>query len=255
MFFELLGFGLISASIKTARAAEPTVFTPQVGIPNSPFTQGEKYTFDKKSTQPIADYVRAIYKYAIGVVGILATVVMMIGGVMWIMSGGSPERAGEAKAWITASISGLVLTLCSYLILATVNPALVNFKITAVADVSEIKIGCCDSSFLNAAVEQENRCKMVSKDECADGSWKGEGLICSSSGSCITPPTTCCAFDYAVGVGYRGCRNGFENQNACNNSLSWTVTGFGIDFQENKQCKVTGRTGALGAYRDLYGCE
>lgn len=76
----------------------------------------------------IGEYIRAIYNYAIGIVGILATVVMMIGGIVWITAGGNQTRVGEAKAWIGASLSGLVLALASYTILAAVNPNLVNFQ-------------------------------------------------------------------------------------------------------------------------------
>jgi hypothetical protein len=140
LLMELFGANFILSTGHKVRAADAT-FTPQVGIPNSPFSQGKIYTFNTNSTKPIAEYIQSIYKYAIGIVGILATVVMMVGGVMWIMSGGNTTAASEAKAWISASLTGLVLTLCSYLILATVNPALTNFKITDVKQIKEI--GCC----------------------------------------------------------------------------------------------------------------
>jgi hypothetical protein len=53
---------------------------------------------------------------------------MMIGGIVWITAGGNQTRIGEAKAWIGASLSGLVLALTAYTILAAVSPALVSFK-------------------------------------------------------------------------------------------------------------------------------
>ncbi|MBI4779675.1 hypothetical protein HY797_04495 [Candidatus Falkowbacteria bacterium] len=117
-----------------SQAADPIKFTPQV--------QGLDYTFNASDTGTgnIARYVRAIYKYAIGIVGILAAVVLMIGGVMWIVAGGSSTMIGEAKAWIGASLTGLVLALLSYLILATVNPALVNFKTSGIQKVTELTI-------------------------------------------------------------------------------------------------------------------
>ncbi len=106
----------------------------------SPQVQGLDYTFNSsdKTTRNIANYVGAIYKYAIGIVGILAAVVLMIGGVMWIIAGGNATAIGEAKAWIGASLTGLVLALMSYLILATVNPNLVNFKIRAITSVKDM---------------------------------------------------------------------------------------------------------------------
>ena len=88
----------------------------------------------------IGEYIAGVYKYAIGIVGILAAVVLMIGGVMWIVAGGSATAIGEAKAWIGASLTGLVIALCSYLILYQVNPALVGFNglnITLVQKIDE----------------------------------------------------------------------------------------------------------------------
>src|SRR3989338_8098402 len=61
----------------------------------------------------------------------------MIGGVLWIVAGGNATRVGEAKAWIGAALTGLVLALTSYLILNTVNPALVNFKTTNIPGVEK----------------------------------------------------------------------------------------------------------------------
>jgi len=88
----------------------------------------------------IAEYIAGIYKYAIGIVGILATVVMMIGGVMWMMSGGNASTAGEAKSWITASLTGLIIALSSYMILYQVNPSLVIWDPLKLPVVKEFKI-------------------------------------------------------------------------------------------------------------------
>ena len=65
----------------------------------------------------IAEYIAGIYRYAIGIVGILSAVVLMIGGILWIVAGGSATMIGEAKAWIGASLTGLVIPLISVLIL------------------------------------------------------------------------------------------------------------------------------------------
>jgi hypothetical protein len=93
-------------------------FNPQIDIGVSGEVKGST----------IGDYIRAIYKFAIGAVGIVAAVVLMYGGVLWIMSAGNPERVGNAKGYITGAISGLVLALASWLILYMVNPELVNLR-------------------------------------------------------------------------------------------------------------------------------
>ena len=91
----------------------------------------------------IGEYIAGVYKYAIGIVGILAAVVLMVGGVLWIIAGGNATMIGEAKAWIGASLTGLVIALCSYLILYQINPALTIFQplgITQVAKAPEAEV-------------------------------------------------------------------------------------------------------------------
>ena len=124
--FQLACLFLIACP-ETTNAADTLKL--QVPIGDTP-----EIKFDS-TTKPIATYIKVIYKYAIGIVGILATVVMMYGGLLWIMAGGSPERVADAKSWIVASVTGLVLALTSSFILYTINPALVEFKITDVTNV------------------------------------------------------------------------------------------------------------------------
>jgi len=116
---------------------QPGDFTPQVELPG--------FNFDKNdsSTGNIANLIKAIYNYAIGIVGILAAVVLMVGGVLWIMAGGNATQIGEAKAWIGAALTGLVLALTSYLILNTVNPALVNLQTTDITKIGKLIKGSC----------------------------------------------------------------------------------------------------------------
>jgi hypothetical protein len=75
-------------------------YQPQVPIPGGP-----SGTIDQNS---IGRYISAIYRYGIGIVGILATVIMMVGGIIWITAGGSSEKIGSAKAWIGGALTGLI---------------------------------------------------------------------------------------------------------------------------------------------------
>lgn len=76
----------------------------------------------------IAEYIRGLYKYGLSIGTMLAILSMMIGGVMWLISGGQQNLVKEAKAWIFAAISGSVLLFGSYLLLETLNPNLVNLN-------------------------------------------------------------------------------------------------------------------------------
>ena len=146
IFIVQLFFLILLLALPQASQAADIKFKPQVGIPvkKQPgdifdFSGNQEINFSQvKSTKPIAEYIRVIYRYAIGIVGILAAVVLMIGGVLWIVAGGNATQIGEAKAWIGAALTGLVLALTSYLILSTVNPALVNLQITQIPGVEPV---------------------------------------------------------------------------------------------------------------------
>lgn len=94
---------------------------------NVPIGEYEEVTFTG-TLAPIGEYISVIYQYATGAVGIVAAVVLMWGGLVWITAAGNASRVGEAKAWIGASLTGLVLVLGAYMILSQINPDLVNFS-------------------------------------------------------------------------------------------------------------------------------
>jgi len=76
----------------------------------------------------IGTYITEVYKYAVGVVGILASIVIMWGGVRWLTAGGDKGAVDDAKKWIEGALSGLILVMTSYMILYFVNPDLIKFK-------------------------------------------------------------------------------------------------------------------------------
>jgi len=105
-------------------------YTPQVAIPGGP-----SGTINENS---IAQYIVAIYKYGTGMVGILAAVVMMVGGLMWLTAGGNTSQVQSAKEWIKAALTGLIIALLSYIILLTINPDLVKFNSITITPVTSV---------------------------------------------------------------------------------------------------------------------
>ena len=156
-------------------------FKPQVGIPvdtgETYDFKGDTITIDESS---IGIYIKAIYKYAVGIVGILAAVVLMFGGVVWLTAGGNQTRIGEAKAWIGASLTGLIIVLTSYMILYTVNPDLVNFRPIVITPVEGI--GCCDKPKSG----EGNACQMLGEADCESGHWYKEGWSCNDAKTLCT---------------------------------------------------------------------
>jgi hypothetical protein len=69
-----------------------------------------------------------MYTYVVSIGGILATVMIIFGGIVYLTAGGNPGRIGEAKEYIGNALIGLVLLFTSYLLLQTLNPDLVKLS-------------------------------------------------------------------------------------------------------------------------------
>lgn len=76
----------------------------------------------------LVDYIRYIYLFSLGVVGLAAFGAMVYGGSLYMASGAKPALQGEAKEWFKGAIGGLILALASFLILSTINPNLVKLE-------------------------------------------------------------------------------------------------------------------------------
>ncbi|MCF7820733.1 MAG: pilin [Candidatus Pacebacteria bacterium] len=80
-----------------------------------------------KGNCTLDDFVRLFthgYGMIFGIVGSLTLLMFVIGGVMFLTSGGSPERVAKGKKVITSSIIGLAIVFASYIIIQYVLQAL-----------------------------------------------------------------------------------------------------------------------------------
>ena len=129
--YKIIIFSIIfSFTFLTVSEVLAVSFTPQVSIPGSEwFKKGEEIYIVNSSTALLGQYIQSIYAYAISIVGIVATIMLMFGGFTWLTAGGSGEKVGKARDIIFSSLTGLVLALTSYTILTMINPNLVNFTI------------------------------------------------------------------------------------------------------------------------------
>ncbi|MDD2758073.1 MAG: pilin [Patescibacteria group bacterium] len=80
----------------------------------------------------IGQYIKTIYNYSLVIIGILATVIIIISGAQWITSAGNTETISSAKKKITGAVIGLVIAYMSYNILNSINPATVNLRLPQV---------------------------------------------------------------------------------------------------------------------------
>ncbi len=78
------------------------------------------------SNSELTDYVKYFVNIAIGSAGILATASMVIGGIFYLISRGIGKYTGMGLEWVKSGLLGMVLLICAYLILYTINPALIS---------------------------------------------------------------------------------------------------------------------------------
>jgi len=62
-----------------------------------------------------------VVKAALGLAGIVLFVMLLFGGLKYIMAGGDPKAAESAQKTITYAVGGLILILLSYLILVLIK--------------------------------------------------------------------------------------------------------------------------------------
>lgn len=80
------------------------------------------------TTPDFLEYLNWLYKVLLGSTGILALIMIVAGGIMYIFAGasGKPQDVSKAKTMILSAIAGLLLALGSWIILNTINPDLLK---------------------------------------------------------------------------------------------------------------------------------
>lgn len=137
-------------------------FTPSVPIPGV----SDEEVIVQSDFSTLTDYIANFYKFAIGLTGILAVIMVTAGGMVWLTAGGSAGQIGKAKQMIMGSIAGLLLALFSYTLLYSINPDIVNMKIANVNSVpGQNMIGCH---------WQTTECKPATQKESNYGNYCGQ---------------------------------------------------------------------------------
>ncbi len=127
---------------------KPALFTPpdiQIKIPGLEKLSAVSCPVGAECEIPwLGQYIVALYNYALSIVGIVAALVLMAGGVMWLISGGDAGKIGQAKEMILGSITGLIILATSYVILLQINPGLVNFTSVNVENIKKVVLNDAD---------------------------------------------------------------------------------------------------------------
>src|SRR5680860_458991 len=241
-FGWLVFFSLLFLPASLALAADAIKFTPQIPIPGMGSGAIDVGTANngKMTSDLLSRYIKAIYDYGLKAAGILAAVVLMGGGVIWLTSAGNESKIGQAKEMIVGAISGLVILFSAWLILNTVNPALLQLTPISLINL-DTTYGCCQYS---------DKAEMTTNDKCTDAN----GTFKLSVTNVIFNKTT----NYAVSTNGKECtmpgccvvplpsRNGFKTSR-CMNSMKGDCPQNVGEFI-NDSCEVI-------ATNDYYGCQ
>ncbi len=123
IFIMMLVLTPVLASAQTPSACSMSGFAAN---------NGQTSTFPKCISQ--------IYIWSLGVAGLLALLMTVVGGYSYMTAAGNAERAQKGTEMIWASIIGLALLFGAYLLLNTINPNLVNFTIGAGTCIKDGKV-------------------------------------------------------------------------------------------------------------------
>jgi len=104
----------------------------------------QQYPWCKDKSGDIAGLVKNFYNYALAAVGVAALGAIIFGGVKYTVSAGNPSSQTDAISWITGAVWGLVLLLGANLLLRTINPKLIDMKLT---HLESVKVDLYESKY------------------------------------------------------------------------------------------------------------
>ncbi|MCK5084553.1 MAG: hypothetical protein KAQ64_02775 [Candidatus Pacebacteria bacterium] len=112
----------VMASFITALAYADFVsaanWTPLVRIPGLPAT----------GHVDLSMYLVGLYNFLLSIVGIVAVMMLIIGGMRYITAAGNAAAISDAKDIVSNAIIGLLLALLSWVFIATINPDVLYIK-------------------------------------------------------------------------------------------------------------------------------
>lgn len=107
-----------------ARADQPAEYTPLSALPG---TTLDKNCAGKDCKTNINVYLLGMFKLLIGVAGVLAVIMIVIGGIQYMSTDAIGGKL-DGKEKIKQALGGLLLAVVSYLLLQTINPNLLNIN-------------------------------------------------------------------------------------------------------------------------------
>ena len=95
-------------------------------------------TIDNSSTY--LDYIKYFFTFAVAIAGIIGVISIVVSGFQILAYFGSPTAISDARERIFGAVLGIALLMASFIILRTINPALVNQELS-ILSVEDIEPG------------------------------------------------------------------------------------------------------------------
>jgi hypothetical protein len=157
----------------------------------------------------IAELVRNIFNFGVALAGIAAVLVIMIGGIIYIVSFGSEERQKLARDLMGGAAKGLLLALFSWTIFYILSPYLLRIRVPTLPVEPEYitpTYNPCIGQYVWAKEEKCNsQCQAQDFGNCTKGNTAG----CKVSEVAVGPP---CFSDEDCPYGYK-----------CNTALAFPI--------------------------------
>ncbi|MBI2484682.1 hypothetical protein HYW18_00830 [Candidatus Uhrbacteria bacterium] len=134
---------------------------------------------DKTFVYGIGGYTATVYRWLIGAAAVFAVIMLMAGGIQYMLAGGS-GNVKEAKDRMKNAIIGFVILLSSYLLLLTVNPQTLSLRLPSLPKIRPLIVADGNQSceaYQNAKYHVE-----------VNGSQFFSGLSCGRKGSVTKGP-------------------------------------------------------------------
>ena len=160
-------------------------YTPLVRIPGLP-TSG---------TVNLSMYLVGIYNFLLSIVGIVAVMMLIIGGMRYITAAGNQAAAGDAKDIISNAIIGLLLALLSWVFIATINPDVLYIKKPVLTDYNVYNPKC------TVSLATDDPCLCIDKSVIPLGTYTTCNKACKEEGKCTSQESVSCTADKVNNIG------------------------------------------------------
>jgi hypothetical protein len=115
--FKKLFIGAVAAIMSVGFLAVALSAHAAIIDPDSPAYQTGDYTLDYNSSSSVLNVVVGTATWILGIVGVLALVMFVYGGLTFLFSAGNSQTVATGQKILVAAVIGLVIVFASFLII------------------------------------------------------------------------------------------------------------------------------------------